>query len=195
VKPDLSAAEFLLFEKSKKVVDQALLRALNNEEEFLGYQWPPHMDRQQHSLIWSWFQRYCCCDPEGLPSDEQLSSSFNKKNQQSFLKQQQRRKKALVLFSEKRGLGKTTFATSLVYGQEKWYIHCKEAFNPVDFDKPDAKLLLIDDFTYNDSKQREMFKALMSSEPTTIREAYTNKKFKHGSQQLFAQTTRNFSSY
>ena len=122
VKPDLSAAEFLLFEKSKKVVDQALLRAINNEDEFLGYQWPPHMDKQQHSLIWSWFQRYCCSlshqDPreEDLPSDEQVSSfssyTYKKKNLQ------QRRKKALVLFSEKRGLGKTTFATSLVYGQE-----------------------------------------------------------------------------
>jgi hypothetical protein len=166
----------------------------DSEDEFLGYHWPPHMDKLQHSLIWSWFQRYCSLSHTQQEEQQETVYELSLSNCNNN-PLQQRRKKALVLFSEKRGLGKTTFATSLVYGREKWYIHCKEAFNSVDFDKPDAKLLLIDDFTYNDSKQREMFKALMSSEPTTIREAYTNKKFKHGSQQLFAQTTRNFSSY
>jgi hypothetical protein len=51
---------------------------------------------------------------------------------------------------------------------------------------------LIDDFTYNDSKQREMFKALLSSEPTTIREAYTNKKFKHGIPTIICTNNKKF---
>lgn len=89
------------------------------------------------------------------------------------------RRKALVLFSEKRALGKTTFAKSIVDSYPEHYIICRNNFNAEDFKKPYAGLLILDDMTYL-GKQREMWKALVTSERTSIREAYCNMDFEHG---------------
>ena len=90
------------------------------------------------------------------------------------------RRRALVLFSEERCMGKTMFAKSLVDFDERRFIICRGNFNVDDFVlKPHAELLILDDMNWLDSKYMEMWKALVSSEATSIREAYMNYRFKH----------------
>lgn len=58
------------------------------------------------------------------------------------------RRKALILFSTERSMGKTTFAKNVVGGEEPFFIICRNNFNSVSFDKPFAKLLILDDMNY-----------------------------------------------
>ena len=102
------------------------------------------------------------------------------------------RRKALVLFSKERCMGKTTFAKSLVNFNEKNYIICRNSFTSIDFNKYNAKLLILDDVTYI-TKQQEMWKALVTSEKTSIRDAYTNIDFTHGLPTII--TTNNYSMF
>jgi len=88
------------------------------------------------------------------------------------------RRRALVLFSEERAMGKTTFAKSIVTEEQEHYIICRNTFTSEDFKKPNAALLILDDMTYV-GKQKEMWKALVSSEATSIRDAYCNLDFDH----------------
>lgn len=85
--------------------------------------------------------------------------------------------KALVLYSEERGVGKTSLAKSFVYNNQNWIIHCRNKFNADQFklvNEEEAKLLLIDDFNFDPKIHHECFKALVTSEPTGIRDAYLN---------------------
>jgi len=98
---------------------------------------------------------------------------------QQFLPEGSHRREALVLFSKERALGKTTFAKSLVGMDPRRYIICRNTFTQQDFNKPFAQLLILDDMTFLD-KHKEMWKALLSSEATSIREAYMNMHWKGG---------------
>lgn len=102
------------------------------------------------------------------------------------------RRKALVLFSKERAMGKTTFAKMLVNNNERHYIICRNNFNAIDFQKPNAQLLILDDMTFV-GKQQEMWKALVSSERTAIRDAYCNVDFAHGMPTII--TTNNYSLF
>jgi len=98
---------------------------------------------------------------------------------EQFLPEGDHRREALVLFSRERALGKTTFAKSLVQEDPRRYIICRNTFNAVDFQKPFAQVLILDDMQFLD-KHKEMWKALLSSEATSIREAYMNMHWKGG---------------
>lgn len=102
------------------------------------------------------------------------------------------RRKALVLFSKERAMGKTTFAKMLVNNNDKAYIICRNNFNAMDFQKPNAQLLILDDMTFI-NKQQEMWKALVSSEKTAIRDAYCNVYFAHGMPTIV--TTNNYAMF
>lgn len=102
------------------------------------------------------------------------------------------RRKALVLFSKERAMGKTTFAKMLVNNNDKHYIICRNNFNAMDFQKPNAQLLILDDMTFI-NKQQEMWKALVSSEKTAIRDAYCNVDFTHGLPTIV--TTNNYAMF
>jgi hypothetical protein len=102
------------------------------------------------------------------------------------------RRKALVLFSKERAMGKTTFAKMLVSNNDKAYVICRNNFNAMDFVKPNAQLLILDDMTFV-GKQTEMWKALVSSEKTAIRDAYCNVDFGHGMATVV--TTNNYSMF
>jgi len=105
----------------------------------------------------------------------------------------QGRRKALVLFSKERAMGKTTFAKNLVNNNEKHYIICRNNFNAMDFTtKPNAQLLILDDMAFV-GKQTEMWKALVTSESTSIRDAYCNIDFKHKLPTII--TTNNYSFF
>ena len=107
-------------------------------------------------------------------------------------KDKTQRRKALVLFSKERAMGKTSFAKGLVNNNEKHYIICRNNFNASDFNKPNAQLLILDDMTFV-GKQTEMWKALVTSEATAIRDAYCNVDFKHGLPTII--TTNNYSLF
>lgn len=102
------------------------------------------------------------------------------------------RRKALVLFSKERCMGKTMFAKMLVNNNEKSYIICRNNFNAMDFAKPNAHLLILDDMSFI-NKQQEMWKALVSSEKTAIRDAYCNVDFAHGLPTII--TTNNYALF
>ena len=92
------------------------------------------------------------------------------------------RRKALVLFSEKREFGKSTFARSLVSGIEDHYIEIggvsmvETNFNC----KTNARLFLVDDMEINLQKNQEMWKKLLSSQRVNLRDCYFNQEFPGG---------------
>jgi hypothetical protein len=107
-----------------------------------------------------------------------------------------RRFKALVLYSEERGVGKTSLAKSFVYNNQNWIIHCRNKFNADQFKLiEEAKLLLIDDFNFDPKIHHECFKALVTSEPTGIRDAYLNIQFKHGLPTIICTNDTKFFDY
>lgn len=69
-------------------------------------------------------------------------------------------------------------------------IICRNTFKKEDFAKPFADILILDDMLFVDSKDREMWKALVTGEATSIREAYCNEDFKHGLPTII--TTNNY---
>jgi hypothetical protein len=116
-------------------------------------------------------------------------------------KHPRRRFKALVLYSEERGVGKTCLAKSFVYNNQNWIIHCRNKFNADQFKliEEEAKLLLIDDFgqflIFPKIRHHECFKALVTSEPTDIRDAYLNLQFKHGLPTIICTNDTKFYEY
>jgi len=102
------------------------------------------------------------------------------------------RRKALILFSEERCMGKTMFARSIVSDEPDHYIICRNTFTAEDFKKPNARLLILDDMTYV-NKQKEMWKALVTSEPTSIRDCYCNIDFDHNMPTIV--TTNNYKMF
>lgn len=91
-----------------------------------------------------------------------------------------KRRLCLFLVSHQRGMGKTTFATSLV-NHEKYYIHCKGSLNGADFEGKDetAKLIILDDVNFYVS-QSEMWKALIAGESVSINTKYCNRPWRGG---------------
>jgi len=189
---NLNAADICLFAKTKRLLEEEHQRVREEQYRlqqmrdkiFTGYKWPAHLDGindKRYQKLYQWFKTYCDLPP--LPPSKQGEEDFLLENNLLVTKGSTplNRKKGLILFSKERRLGKSRFATSLVEDNPNWYIHCKGNFNKEAFiNKPEAKLLIIDDFVYQESKHREIFKALISSEPTTIREAYMNYQFDHG---------------
>jgi hypothetical protein len=107
-----------------------------------------------------------------------------------------KRFKALVLYSEERGVGKTCLAKSFVYNNQNWIIHCRNKFNADQFRlNEEARLLLIDDFNFDPKIHHECFKALVTSEPTGIRDAYLNLQFKHGLPTIICTNDTKFYEY
>ena len=102
------------------------------------------------------------------------------------------RRKGLVLFSKQRGVGKTMFAKSLVSFNPEHYIICRGTFNKDQFDKPNSVILILDDMKFMKG-QVEMWKALMTSERVSIREAFVNLDFKHELPTIM--TTNNYSTF
>ena len=85
----------------------------------------------------------------------------------------------MIIWSEKRRFGKTTFAKNLVGDIKDYYILCGgESFTNDDFEtKPQARLLIIDDMEIKLKQHLEMWKKLLSSQPTAIRDAYCNYRY------------------
>jgi hypothetical protein len=172
---------------------------------FTGYKWPAHLDGindERYQTLYQWFKTYCCTPPNNH-DDLKMKEEEDPINPEAVITVPEeditmntnvlKRKKGLILFSKERRLGKSRFATALVENNPHWYIHCKGNFNKEAFTrKPEAKLLIIDDFVYQESKHREIFKALISSEPTTIREAYMNYQFDHGLPTIICTNDRKF---
>jgi hypothetical protein len=164
IHPDMSVSEFqshLMKHNPRDFLINAE-RMLNNFTNFIQHndlpefewRWPKHFDeaplkdKSYIKLIKEWFEKYC------LPEDNE-------------------RKKSLVLYSNKRGMGKTMFAQNLV-NSEDYYIYNKGTFDALLFKKKKyAKLVIIDDIDYNQAHQ-QMWKALSSSQPVNIRTPYFN---------------------
>lgn len=121
-----------------------------------GYSFPEHLlERQDTDLLYKWYQRECIGKNAG------------------------QRRRALVLYSKERALGKTMFAKAIAGGLEEDYIICRGNFNKSQFDKPHARLLILDDMNFM-AGQMEMWKALVTGERVSIREAYCNIEFTNG---------------
>lgn len=121
-----------------------------------GFNFPEHLlERQDTDLLYKWYQRECIGKSAG------------------------QRRRALVLYSKERALGKTMFAKAIAGGLEEDYIICRGNFNKSQFEKPHARLLILDDMNFM-AGQMEMWKALVTGERVSIREAYCNIEFTNG---------------
>jgi hypothetical protein len=136
-------------------------------------------------------------EEEGNNNSKMIEEQSEKQN--SHMKHPpitRRRFKALVLYSEERGVGKTCLAKSFVYNNQNWIIHCRNKFNADQFKLiEEARLLLIDDFNFDPKIHHECFKALVTSEPTGIRDAYLNLQFKHGLPTIICTNDTKFYEY
>ena len=92
------------------------------------------------------------------------------------------RRKALVLFSEGREYGKSTFARSLVSGIEDYYIEIGGvSMTEKNFVcKTKARLFVVDDMEIDLRKYLEMWKKLLSSQRVNLRDCYFNQEFPGG---------------
>jgi hypothetical protein len=136
-----------------KNVEYALENILTEPLPEFKWTYPSHL-LGKFPLIEEWFNLYCTND-----------------NLQ--------RKKALVLFSETRALGKTRFAQSLV-PHPSYYIIFRNSFtNEAIKGKDNAKLLILDDMTHYTKENKEVWKALLAGEETSIRDAYVNFLFSY----------------
>lgn len=90
------------------------------------------------------------------------------------------RKKALLLYSRKRGLGKTCFAKSLAGSIDDQIIYCRSLLSGKEFEnKRNGKIIVLDDVKFG-FDQIETLKALTSSEETDIRSTYVQHRYKGG---------------
>lgn len=157
--------EFIVQAQPDIILKGDLTRTLDNIEKAekyitasksCGYSFPEHLlERQDTDLIYKWYQRECIGKQDG------------------------QRRKALVLYSKERALGKTMLAKSIAGGLDEDYIICRGNFNKSQFDKPHARLLILDDMNFM-AGQMEMWKALVTGERVSIREAYCNIEFSNG---------------
>lgn len=110
-------------------------------------------DNPLYLPVFNWYKKWC------LPED--LS-----------------RRKALLLYSEKRAMGKTEFAKSLV-NHEGYYVAFRNTFTSEALKEKDPHLLILDDMACYTPQNKETWKALVASEPTSIRDAYLNMDWNH----------------
>lgn len=99
-------------------------------------------------MIKEWFDLYCNMNPD--------------------------RKKALIIFSKERCKGKTQFALNLVNKKNEHYIYNRGELDGNEFKEKSstAKLVILDDLRWDFKTRTEQYKALMSSEPVTVRSCY-----------------------
>lgn len=87
------------------------------------------------------------------------------------------RKVALCLYSSKRGLGKTLFARSLV-NHHGYILEYNNTFTSRGLNSNDKyKLLLLDDMKDITANNEQMWRSLVASQKTTIRDAYCNENY------------------
>lgn len=87
------------------------------------------------------------------------------------------RKKALCLYSAKRSMGKSYFVRHLV-SDEKYILEFNNTLCfKKNINKGIYKLLLLDDMKIINQANKEMWKSLVASEPTTLRGAWLNEEF------------------
>lgn len=90
------------------------------------------------------------------------------------------RKIALCLYSAKRGLGKTMFARNMV-NNKGYLLEYNNTFDERGLTTEEPyKLLLLDDMKDIDSKNVQMWRSLVASQKTTIRDAYCNEIYDLG---------------
>lgn len=157
--------EYLVQNQPDVLLKGDLTRTLDNlekAEKYLncspscGYHFPEYLlERSDTDLIYKWYEREC------------IGKNFGQ------------RRKALVLYSKERAIGKTMLAKSISGGLDEDYIICRGNFNKSQFDKPHARLLILDDMNFM-AGQMEMWKALVTGERVSIREAYCNLEFVNG---------------
>jgi hypothetical protein len=94
---------------------------------------------------------------------------------------EKKRRRALVLYSKIRGLGKTSLVEELCgYDESRWIYVSGISFASKNFENEEtAKLLLLDDFVWDQNKE-EIVKGLVTSRRVTIRDCNLNKDFHHG---------------
>jgi hypothetical protein len=83
------------------------------------------------------------------------------------------RRKALLIYSEKRALGKTRFACELVNHLE-YVVIFRNSFAKAFMEGKTPKLLVLDDMKPYTHENKETWKALVAGEETAIRDAYAN---------------------
>lgn len=84
-----------------------------------------------------------------------------------------KRRKALLLYSPDRCMGKTEFALSLV--NDLSYVVCfRNTFVQDNLKNKIPKLLVLDDMSVPDSKNKETWKALVAGQKTSIRDCHYN---------------------
>jgi hypothetical protein len=88
------------------------------------------------------------------------------------------RKKALCLFSEERSMGKSYFVRHLVSDPAYLLEYNNNFTEKPGIGKGIYKLLLLDDMKIIDDRNLQIWKSLVASEPTTIRDAWCNQEFK-----------------
>lgn len=87
------------------------------------------------------------------------------------------RKVALCLYSSQRGLGKTLFARSLV-NHHGYILEYNNTFTSRHLNSNDKyKLLLLDDMKDITPANEQMWRSLVASQKTTIRDAYCNENY------------------
>jgi len=134
-----------------------------------GYMFPEYLlERSDTDLLYKWY------------------------NNEVINKTTGQRRKALVLYSKERALGKTMFAKTISGGLDEDYIICRGNFNKTQFEKPNARLLILDDMNFM-SGQMEMWKALVTGERVSIREAYCNMEFANNMPCII--TTNNYKTF
>jgi hypothetical protein len=83
------------------------------------------------------------------------------------------RRKSLLLYSRDRAFGKTRFAQSLV-NHDDYCVIFRNSFTEAAMKGKQPRLLILDDMSCYDDKNKETWKALCASQPTSIRDCYTN---------------------
>lgn len=134
-------------------IQYALNEMIKQQVPEFKWTFPAHLEGM-YPLIEDWFKQFCV--PEGNI-----------------------RRKCLVLYSPQRAVGKTRFAQSLV-PHDAYYIIFRNTFtNEALKGKEHAKLLILDDMAHYTKENKEIWKALMASEQTSIRDCYANFLFPH----------------
>jgi hypothetical protein len=171
----VEATEFLMSRESRtcftsfKNIEMTLDSLLRKSDRpKFEWCWPTHMDKQEYSFIFKWFADYCVRDPQ--------------------------RKKALLLFSEERATGKTTFAKSLV-NDEDYYVCFRNTFTAMPKNK-EPKLLILDDMNFlGHGDQVEMWKALVAGESTSICAKYLNYEWDYNVPCIITTNSRSLVSF
>lgn len=129
----------------------------------------PKAEQEQHEKMKELFQE--------LQSRVTLYEWF--KNECVFGK---KRGKGLLLYSEMREVGKTSFAKELVRNIPSRWMYFRSRFNKKEFMEKVStfRLLILDDFHFIEKLDLEPFKALLSGEETTVSCKYLEGKFPGG---------------